>query len=101
MDHMHDVKHICAVWSAALPEVPSAWDDGVCGPLVAQLLFGTEDHVVAQDSARPVWRKQIHLRCGNVRDADRQSADDFCHDLAGAHYGHVVHVEDIKWPATE
>jgi len=41
MDHTHDVAHICDVWSQALPEEPRSWDDGVCGPLVAHLLFGT------------------------------------------------------------
>lgn len=99
MDHTHDVQHICAVWSRALPATPRSWDDGVCGPLVAQLLFGTEDHVLAKCSARRVWRRQIFLRCGDVRGGvDKQCADEFCHDVAGAHYEHALQVEDLRWP---
>ena len=98
MDHTHDVKHICEVWSAALPARPRSWDDGLCGALVAHLLFGTEDHVVAQCSARPIWRKQIVLRCGNVNGVAGQHAEDFCHDVANAHYQHTLQVSDIKWP---
>jgi hypothetical protein len=99
MDHTYDVQHICAVWSRALPVAPSAWDDGIYGPLVAQLLFGTEDHVLAQCSTRRVWRRQIFLRCGNVRGGvEAQHADEFCHDVADAHYEHVLRVEDLQWP---
>ena len=98
VDHTHDVKHICKVWSQALPEEPQAWDDGICGPLIAHLLFGTQDHVVAQCSARPVWRQQLFLRCGDVRGVEDQRADDFCHDVADAHYDHALRVEDIAWP---
>jgi hypothetical protein len=47
MDHTHDIKHVCKIWSQALPEHPQSWDDGVCGPLVAHLLFGVEDHMIA------------------------------------------------------
>ena len=99
LDHAHDVQHICAVWSAALPKVPRTWDDGICGPLVAHLLFGTEDHVLAECSARPVWKKQLVFRCGDVRGtAGQQAAADFCHDVAGAHYHHALRIEDLKWP---
>ena len=98
VDHTHDVKRICKVWSDALPEEPRSWDDGFCGPLIAHLLFGTEDHVVAQCSARPIWRKQLFFRCGDVRGVEGQRADDFCHDVANAHYDHALHVEDIAWP---
>jgi len=98
MDHTHDVAHICDVWSQALPEEPRSWDDGVCGPLVAHLLFGTEDHVLSQCSVRPVWRKQIVFRCGNVKGVAGQHAGQFCHDVANAHYGHTLHVRDIQWP---
>ena len=97
MDHTHDLKRICEVWSAALPPEPRSWDDGICGPLVAHLLFGTQDHVLAQCSARPLWRKQIILRCGDVRGVQGQQADHFCHDVANAHYSHVLQVGDIKW----
>ena len=100
MDHTHDVKRICKVWSEALPEEPQSWDDGICGPLV--VLFGTQDHAVAQCSARrgdvPVWRKQLFFRCGDVRGVEGQHADDFCHDVANAHYDHALQVEDIAWP---
>ena len=99
MDHTHDVKHICKVWSEALPENPRSWDDGICGPLIAHLLFGTEDHTLAQCSTRPIWRKQIVLRCGNVHGIAGQHAGDFCHDVAGAHYDHTLHIRDIQWPA--
>jgi hypothetical protein len=99
MDHTYDVQHICAIWSRALPAAPSSWDDGICGALVAQLLFGTEDHVLAQCSARRVWRRQIRLRCGNTRGSvEAQHADEFCHDVAGAHYEHALQVEDLRWP---
>jgi hypothetical protein len=96
MDHTHDIKHICEVWSKALPERPEAWDDGICGPLLAHLLFGTEDHVLTQCSARPVWRRQIVFRGGSARGVERQRATDFCHDLERAHYG--LRTEDIQWP---
>jgi hypothetical protein len=98
LDHTHDVNRICRVWSDALPAEPRSWDDGVCGPLVAHLLFGTEDHVVAQCSARPLWRRQLLLRCGNVRGVAGQDADTFCHDVANAHYDHTLRVKDIAWP---
>jgi hypothetical protein len=99
MDHTYDVQHICAIWSRALPVAPSSWDDGICGALVAQLLFGTEDHVLAQCSTRCVWRWQILLRCGNTRGSvEAQHADEFCHDVAGAHYEHALQVEDLRWP---
>ena len=97
--HMDLERHICAIRSRALPVAPSSWDDGICGALVAQLLFGTEDHVLAQCSARRVWRQQIHLRCGNTRGSvEAQHADEFCHDVAGAHYEHALQVEDLRWP---
>ena len=79
MDHTHDVKRICQVWSRALPEHPQSWDEGICGPLVAHLLFGTRDHLLAQNSDRAIWRKQRH-------------------DVAGAHYEHTLRLEDIAWP---
>jgi hypothetical protein len=47
MDRNHDIEHMCKIWSQALPEHPQSWDDGVCGPLVAHLLFGVEDHMIA------------------------------------------------------
>ena len=47
-----DHTHTCDVWSRALPAVARAWDDGICGALVAQLLFGVEDHIVAKCSPR-------------------------------------------------
>ena len=100
MDHTHDVKHICEVWSKALPEHPASWEDGICGPLVAHLLFGTEDHVLTQNSTRSIWRKQIVLRCGNMRGIEGQHAADFCHDVASAHYEHTLRVDDIKWPTS-
>merc|ERR1711908_152753 len=79
MDHTHDVKRICEIWSKALPENPQSWDDGICGELVAHLLFGTGDHLLTQCSSRPIWRKQIVLRCGNVSLVEGQHAEDFCH----------------------
>ena len=65
-----------------------AWDDGICGPLVAHLLFGTQDHVVAKCSTRPIWRKQLIFRCGNVRGVKGQHAGDFCHDVVNEHDEH-------------
>ena len=98
MDHTHDLKRICKVWSNALPEHPSSWDDGICGPLLAHLLFGTEDHLLSHYSSRSVWRRQIVFRCGNVNGISGQCTDDFCHDVANPHYGHTLQVSDIKWP---
>jgi len=100
MDHTYDVAHICDVWSCALPPHPASWDDGICGALVAHLLFGTEDHVLTACSTRAIWRKQIHVRCGNTHGA-HQRASDFCHDLSNAHYDHVLRVADIAWPASD
>ena len=87
------------MWSKALPEHPSSWDDGLCGPLLAHLLFGTEDHPVAECSARPVWKRQLVLRCGTVRGAQGQHAADVCHDVESAHYAHALRVADLQWPA--
>ena len=104
VDHTHDVKHICKVWSDALPEEPQSWDDGICGPLVAHLLFGTRDHLLLQCSDRPLWQRQIFFRCGTVRSVDGQKAEDFCHDVDSAHYEHTLNVNSIKWqtsPAPE
>ena len=98
LDHTYDVKHICQTWSQALPEQPKAWDEGLCGPLVAHLLFGTQDHVIAQCSTRPIWRKQLHFRCGDVRGVKGQRAESFCHAVDNAHYSHALRVEDITWP---
>ena len=101
MDHTHDIKHVCKIWSQALPEHLQSWDDSVCGPLVAHLLFGVEDHVIAQCSDRPIWRKQVVPRCGDKRGAEGQRADDFCHDIACAHYECTLRAKDIRWPITE
>jgi hypothetical protein len=101
MDHTHDIKHVCRIWSQALHEHPQSSDDGVCGPLVAHLLFGVEDHVIAQCSDRPIWRKQVVPRCGDKRSVEGQRADDFCHDIACAHYECTLRVKDIRWPITE
>ncbi len=98
MDHTHDVNLICDVWSRALPKKPGSWDDGICGPLIAHLLFGTEDHLLTQCSPRPIWRQQLVVRCGNVNGVAGQHAEDFCHDVAKAHFGHTLQVSDIKWP---
>ena len=98
IDHAYDLQHICDVWSTALPEEPTSWDEGLCGPLVAHLLFGVEEHVVAGCSSRPIWKPQLSLRCGNVKSVEGQRAGDFCHDVAGAHYGHTLRVEDLRWP---
>ena len=95
MDHTYDVSHICDVWSRALPPNPSSWDDGVCGPLVAHLLFGTEDNSLAESSPCPLWRKQVTVRCGNSK-ASKEKAEDYCHDTSNAHYGHVLNVSDIR-----
>lgn len=98
MDHTYDVKQICDTWSRALPPNPRLWDDGICGALIAHLLFGTEDHVLTACSDRAIWRKQINLRCGNVSGMEGQHAGDFCHELAGMHYDHILRVSDIAWP---
>ena len=100
MDHTHDVAHICDVWSRALPPDPASWDAGICGELVAHLLFGAEDHVLAACSPRPIWRRQVIMRCGNASGAG-QNADRFCHDVSNAHYGHALHVADLAWPPDE
>ena len=98
MDHEFDVKQICDVWSRALPEEPKSWDDGICGELVAHLLFGVRDHPVAKISARRVWQKNIVIRCGDARGIADQHAENYCHDVSMAHYNHVLKVEDILWP---
>jgi len=98
MDHTYDVGHICNVWSRALPREPPTCDDGICGEIVAHLLFGTEDHVLKECTTRTVWHRQLVVRCGNTT-ASNQHAGDFCHDVSNAHYGHILRVEDIAWPA--
>ena len=98
LDHTYDLARICKVWSAALPADPKAWDDGICGPLIAHLLFGTQDHIVVQCSTRPIWRKQLIFRCGNVHNAEGQHADDFCHDVVNTHDEYALDVKDIAWP---
>jgi len=84
MDRNHDIEHMCKIWSQALPDHPQSWDDGICGSLVVHLLFGVEDHVIAQCSDRSIWRKQVVQRCGDKRGVKGQHADDFCHDIASA-----------------
>ena len=82
LDHTFDLEHVCDVWSAALPAEPNAWDDGICGPLVAHLLFSTKDKVVG-DGVH--WRRQLAFRCGAVRGVQGQRAKDFCHDQNHPH----------------
>ena len=65
VDHTHDVKHICKTWSKALPEEPQSWDDGLCGPLVAHLLFGTEDHVLGS-SQQPRQLRAHACSCSSL-----------------------------------
>ena len=96
MDHTHDAALICEIWSAALPTTPQAWDDGVCGPLIAQLLFGVCDHPMADVDPNPLWKAQLILRCGNKRGVKGQRAFQFCHDVAHAHYTHPLTVEDLR-----
>ena len=96
MDHTHDAALICQVWSDALPAAPRAWDDGVCGPLVAQLLFGVRDHPMADVDPNPLWKAQLVIRCGNKRGVKGQRAFQFCHDVAHAHYTHPLTVEDLR-----
>lgn len=100
IDHTYDLRRICKVWSDALPAEPRSWDDGVCGPLVAHLLFGVQDHLLSQYSARPIWRRQLVFRCGNVRGVIGQNASDFCHNVADAHYEQVLTVKGIKLPSS-
>ncbi len=54
MDHTHDAAHICQVWSEALPSRPALWDEGLCGPLIAHLLFGA-DHPMTDVDPNPLW----------------------------------------------
>ena len=101
LDHTHDAAHICQVWSTALPAEPTAWDDGVCGPLVAHLLFVLRDHPMADaDPGNPLWQAQLIIRCGNTRGVPGQRASDFCHDTAHAHYTHPLTVEDLRFGET-
>ena len=93
LDHTENIERTCKVWSQALPAEPKCWDDGVCGPLVAHLLFGTQDHVVAQCSDRPIWRKQLFFRCGNVKEGEDQRGADFCH----VSHQSTLQVGDIAW----
>ena len=99
LDHSYDAKHVCEVWSEALPDDPVSWDDGLCGALVAHLLFGVEGHVLAQCSTRPIWQPRLTFRCGDVKGVKGQHAAGFCHDVAGAHYKHVLEVKDLRWPS--
>ena len=96
MDHTHDAAHICKTWSDALPKKPKSWHDGLCGPLIAHLLFGVKDHPMANIEPNPLWKKQIMLRCGNKKSAQGQRAADFCHDVAHAHYTHVLTTADLR-----
>ena len=97
MDHTHDAALICQVWSDALPPRPKAWDDGVCGPLVAHLLFGVRDHAMANaDPTNPLWKAQLVIRCGNKRGVKGQRAFQFCHDVARAHYTHPLTIADLR-----
>ena len=80
--------------------MPCSKEGPGCGPLVAHLLFGVDDHVLAQCSDRPIWRKQVVPRCGNKRGVKGQRADEFCHDIASAHYQHTLCVKDIQWPTS-
>ena len=105
LDHRYEVERVCKVWSQALPKEPKTWDDGLCGPLVAQLLFGTEDHPVARKNAssHPKWCQNLVFRCGNVQGVQGQRAADFCHDVDKLHTQYALDVKDIVCPcnATE
>ena len=98
LNHTCHLIRVCKLWSEALLPNPKAWDEGVYGPLIAHLLFGTEDHVVAQCSACSIWRKQLICRCGNVHAVKGQCTANFCHELAKAHEGYPLAVKDIAWP---
>ena len=98
LDHTYDVACICKVWREALSANPKAWDEGICAPLEAHLLFGTEDHVVAQCSTRAIWRKQLVFRCGNMHGANGQHVSDVCHDVVNTHDEYPLGVKDITWP---
>lgn len=98
MDHTHDAAHVCQVWSDALPPDPKAWDDGLCGPLIAQLLFGIHDHPMADIDPNPLWKAQLVVRCGNRKGAANQRATHFCHDVAHAHYTHTLTATDLRMP---
>ena len=97
MDHTHDAALICQVWSDALPVEPESWDDGICGSLLAQLLFGVRDHPMADaDPTNPLWKAQLLIRCGNKRGVKGQRAFQFCHDVAHAHYTHPLTIADLR-----
>jgi hypothetical protein len=40
-------------------------------------------------------------RAAGKRSVEGQRADDFCHDIACAHYECTLRVKDIRWPITE
>jgi hypothetical protein len=69
--------------------------------LVAHLLFCVENHVIAEGSDPPIWRKQVARRSGDKRGIEGQRADDFCHGIACAHYECTRRVKDFRWPITE
>jgi hypothetical protein len=98
LDHTYDVARICKVWSKTLPAGAKAWDEGICGPLIAHLLFGTKDHIVAQCSTRPIWHTQLIFCCGNVHSVKGQHAGGYCHDVVSMHDDYPLDVNDIAWP---
>ena len=53
-------------------------------------------YVLAQCSARPIWRKQLIVRCGNVR----RTKGPHPHDVAIAHYDHHLSVKDVATSET-
>ena len=73
-----------------------SWHGGLCAPLIAHLLFGVEDHPLADIDPNPLWKKQIVVRCGNKKGVKGQRASDFCHDVAHAHYTHTLTVAHLR-----
>ena len=74
---------------------------GICGPQVAHLYFGVEDHVIAHGSGLPIWRKLVVPRCGEKRSVEGQRADTFCHGVASAHCDRTLRGNDIRWQITD
>jgi len=60
LDHEQPVHRTCSWWSAALPEVPQAWDDGLDGGALCHALFGVGDDEVHGAQC-------VRFRCGPRR----------------------------------
>ena len=95
LDHSVEVYDICARWLSIIQKQAKplqAWDDGVNGELICQLLFGVVDHPNFSSSGSPLWRANVHFRCGK----SKWNKHNYCHDQCRRHVGFELKEGDLE-----